>query len=903
MELLRSKSKWAVVLLGLFFAFMTSDNAAGTTVTLNPTEDTHIDQYSPTTINGAKTFLLCRRGGTGYKLDILIKFDLSVIPPGTNINWAKLGMYYYHYNDGDPAGKNLTLYRITSAWSEATTNWNNRPTYNSTPLSQSIAPASYSWVEWDVTGAVNGVVNGVLPYLGWQISDPATSGYFSMIYFYSKENGSLIPYLEIDTGIVEQGWYWKSAYPNYAPSGMPDFDMKQDSWKTIFPGPNGNLESSTSGDDVVGSGGTMIAPGPDCQLQSTPSGDDYADWSFSGPAALANCFWWFDSKFGDPNGYPGDGIDSFPLVTGYDHTGKVVDQQQPLYESLIDLVSTLPGHVQSFVPAVPVLDAVQILLGFNYPGDLATIEVSIYNALPTSPAILPLGTSVRAITGPWDPPEWFQFHFTPPIALNPGMTYYIGVRVLDGEGNPHWAYAPYNAYPPGMAYLCIGPYALEPYPSWDFAFKTEYYSSGRLDDHEADNVPELIQELSYATGTCSEGLTDPGEMQAAIDDWLSSNGLAGRFVESTYTAPDFTFIESEIERSQDVILLLGLYGEKLVDQEQTQWDYRVDLYPWPPGHLQEFIPTVTTVDAVELLLKADNPTPTKVEVSIYGTFPNSPTVLPLGKSIMIVSAAWYAQWFQFHFEPPVTVAAGSLYYIAARTLDVQNNVEWCYITDDVYPGGEAWMNWDDYTLQSEPYQDFAFKTEYYSQDECERQGQHYVTCAGVNSQYQFIAFSDPLYDILEGPMGNPYNHAPHPADATVHNDAQYVSHDIYPITVGSPCGLLPYNWYLPNYRSGFKYTIVEKAIVICPSEECDCIPGDANGNTVINILDITYLINFVYKSGPAPVPYALCSGDPNCNCVINILDITYLISFLYKSGPAPCTCQQWLAACGPPLRK
>jgi hypothetical protein len=85
--------------------------------------------------------------------------------------------------------------------------------------------------------------------------------------------------------------------------------------------------------------------------------------------------------------------------------------------------------------------------------------------------------------------------------------------------------------------------------------------------------------------------------------------------------------------------------------------------------------------------------------------------------------------------------------------------------------------------------------------------------------------------------------------------------------------------------------------------QCDCMPGDANGNTIINILDITYLISYVYKSGPAPTPYALCSGDPTGNCIINILDITYLISYIYKGGPLPVTCEQWLGDCGPPLRK
>ncbi|MEW5923039.1 MAG: dockerin type I repeat-containing protein, partial [Candidatus Zixiibacteriota bacterium] len=83
---------------------------------------------------------------------------------------------------------------------------------------------------------------------------------------------------------------------------------------------------------------------------------------------------------------------------------------------------------------------------------------------------------------------------------------------------------------------------------------------------------------------------------------------------------------------------------------------------------------------------------------------------------------------------------------------------------------------------------------------------------------------------------------------------------------------------------------------------CDCLPGDANGNGAYNILDVTYLISYLYKGGPAPVPYPLCSGDANCNCTVNILDVTYLITYLYKGGNPPCTCDQWLINCGPPLR-
>jgi len=85
----------------------------------------------------------------------------------------------------------------------------------------------------------------------------------------------------------------------------------------------------------------------------------------------------------------------------------------------------------------------------------------------------------------------------------------------------------------------------------------------------------------------------------------------------------------------------------------------------------------------------------------------------------------------------------------------------------------------------------------------------------------------------------------------------------------------------------------------CCGGECDCSPGDANDNEIINILDITYLINYLYKTGPAPQPYTVCSGDCNCDCIVNILDVTYLINYMYKGGAAPCPCEEWITACGP----
>ncbi len=69
-------------------------------------------------------------------------------------------------------------------------------------------------------------------------------------------------------------------------------------------------------------------------------------------------------------------------------------------------------------------------------------------------------------------------------------------------------------------------------------------------------------------------------------------------------------------------------------------------------------------------------------------------------------------------------------------------------------------------------------------------------------------------------------------------------------------------------------------------DACVFVCGDVNASGTVNVLDVTYLIGFLYKGGPQPIP-VLVAGDVNGNGAVNILDVTYLINFLYKSGPAP----------------
>lgn len=68
--------------------------------------------------------------------------------------------------------------------------------------------------------------------------------------------------------------------------------------------------------------------------------------------------------------------------------------------------------------------------------------------------------------------------------------------------------------------------------------------------------------------------------------------------------------------------------------------------------------------------------------------------------------------------------------------------------------------------------------------------------------------------------------------------------------------------------------------------------GDANNNHVINILDVTYIIAFIYKGGPPPTP-ELLMGDAKCDGVVNILDVNYLIQYLWYSGPKPEICFEY----------
>jgi len=62
--------------------------------------------------------------------------------------------------------------------------------------------------------------------------------------------------------------------------------------------------------------------------------------------------------------------------------------------------------------------------------------------------------------------------------------------------------------------------------------------------------------------------------------------------------------------------------------------------------------------------------------------------------------------------------------------------------------------------------------------------------------------------------------------------------------------------------------------------------GDANNDAQYNIGDAVYLIGYIFKGGPAPVP-AECDGDANADGHVNIGDAVYTINYVFRGGPPP----------------
>jgi hypothetical protein len=145
-----------------------------------------------------------------------------------------------------------------------------------------------------------------------------------------------------------------------------------------------------------------------------------------------------------------------------------------------------------------------------------------------------------------------------------------------------------------------------------------------------------------------------------------------------------------------------------------------------------------------------------------------------------------------------------------------------------------------------------------------REGGHFLTVAGVNSTEMKIAVSDPCLDafenslIPEGRVPIPHVHMPPGSPYITHNDAAYVSHDIYNVALVSQFVPQPNpngTWTLVNY-AGWKptppyFAVIESAVITSPigihdvavtnvtNSKFGCVPIPCVGRNLTATVNVT----------------------------------------------------------------
>lgn len=161
--------------------------------------DSYILNVNPTTNTGGLEFLMLNNLSSSI-LRGVGAVDFSVLPNYVKIEEALLGLYYYDYDFDDPNGLEIKLNRLTQAaltelgvtWNkyDGSNNWaSSGGDFTATNVATQAMPASYGWVEFDVTEQAKYAQANTSKILYWLLkySDEDAGGDGSSIKFYSSE--------------------------------------------------------------------------------------------------------------------------------------------------------------------------------------------------------------------------------------------------------------------------------------------------------------------------------------------------------------------------------------------------------------------------------------------------------------------------------------------------------------------------------------------------------------------------------------------------------------------------------------------------------------------------------------------------------------------------------------------
>ncbi len=117
--------------------------------------------------------------------------------------------------------------------------------------------------------------------------------------------------------------------------------------------------------------------------------------------------------------------------------------------------------------------------------------------------------------------------------------------------------------------------------------------------------------------------------------------------------------------------------------------------------------------------------------------------------------------------------------------------------------------------------------------------------------------------------------------AAFHPDSTFIFDNLSSDEHTDTLGIARYYWKVRAFNAEVERWSSESWNFLC------AIRGDCNGDEDLGLPDVVYLINYVFKDGPAPIP-ELPVADVNCDDDVELTDVVYLINYLFKGGPPPC---------------
>lgn len=615
--------------------------------------------------------------------------------------------------------------------------------------------------------------------------------------------------------------YWKGEFPDYAPSGMPDFDQKQDAW-------NGNSSGQ---------------------------------WTYCGPVAVANSLWWLDSEFEPGAVQPPTKSDGFGLVTAYgswdDHDPQNVP---PLVNDLASFGKTDPNFgtevhdlkqgIDQYLNAKgmnayfythlykqPTFELVErevercqdvvLLLGFwqqSEPGvwnrtgghyvTVAGINSSTLMIAFSDPFIDAAEPAPHGIgsMGNVLPPPPHPHPPAPPDTLHNNATYVSQDIYMAGMQSPS---------PGGLWYLpdytqFVLPISL--FSNFDRQnFPVEYLSSYK----PFDPLYQVCTEVEYAI------VTSPWFAKGQYEDYAPSG------------MPDFDERQN-ITWTNPWLPNPGSWsycGPAAVGNSLWWYDSKFEPNPVPPPTINDGFGLVKSYSPSAW----DDHDPNNVQPLIQNlawymdTDGQRTGLTHCGTDVFDMQAGIAQYLSDMGVNPPgdcngdgvVNMADANI--VGAAMSSVPGQPKWDLRADvkhdniiDAYDmivvGNGFGLKWGKFYEKTQQMPDPGYLEHQIKM--CEdvvlllgfwqefqpgyfiRIGGHFVTAHGIDLQDMTIAISDPIQDNAEnGGQGKVIPPAPHPHPVfppdTVHNDARFVSHDYYTISPSpSPGGHwgLDYNW-------------------------------------------------------------------------------------------------------------